>query len=37
MYIYKDLSGKDYDLNMVKDCEEINIKYIGRVELKMKL
>ena len=29
MYIYKDLSGKDYDLNMIKDCEEINIKYVN--------
>lgn len=29
VYIYKDLSGKDYDLNMVKDCEEINIKYVN--------
>jgi hypothetical protein len=29
--MYKDLSGKDYDLNMVKDCEEINIKYINSV------
>lgn len=31
IYIYIDLSGKDYDLNMVKDCEEINIKYINSV------
>ena len=31
VYIYKDLSGKDYDLNMVKDCEEINIKYVNSV------
>ena len=29
IYVYKDLSGKDYDLNMVKDCEEINIKYVN--------